>query len=271
MDKLSCIIAGHPALVKGETAVHDKTRGRRPHLRQKDSVADNQSGRIRRCERKCGVLRHCGKNNRAYRLVREVEVSQVADRGRHGGGAGQRESDVGDLRVHGSRIGAVRRRKPNEPQLPARRVLHELEERPGVLFHKGQQNRLRHVGAAIPDRIQILEARRAGQRKDMRFVLKQNRKTDRIRGMRRTKGQRHALVAKPAGHCKRGRIDDGVRAKAGPLRKRRHDLKRFHCDFLSSMPAQPRHGGTQERVRRVPLQGAAKRPRPRRTPLASPA
>ena len=77
MDKLPCIITGHPALVKDETAVHDKTRGRRPHLRQKDRVADGQPGCIRRCERKCGILRHCGKNNRAYRLMREVKVSPI--------------------------------------------------------------------------------------------------------------------------------------------------------------------------------------------------
>ena len=84
------------------------------------------------------------------------------------------------------------------------------KNRTGVLFDKSEEDRLRHVGAAVPDRIQFLETRRTGQRKDMRLVLKPYRKADRVGRMRCAENKRRALVAQPARQGERRQIDDGV-------------------------------------------------------------
>ena len=104
--------------------------------------------------------------------MREVDVPQAADRGYHRCRAGQGKDDVRDLRKQDRLLVLALLRKPNEPELPAHCILDKLEDRPCVLLDEREKDGLGHVCAAVPYGVQLLEARGAGEGKDMRLVLK---------------------------------------------------------------------------------------------------
>ena len=232
-DKPPCGVARHAPLANRKAPVDDKPRRNSADFRQKHRIANFKPVDIRLRKRKRGIFRNGSERRRANRLVREVEVPEIAYRGNDGRSAGNRKHYVINLRDKSSYVRTVWRREPDKLELLANGVLNQLKNCASVLLDKSKQNWLRNVGTAIPDCFQLLEARRAPEGENMRFVVERHRKRDGVRRRRRAEDKRRALVAKPTRHRKRRRVDYCLSGKLGPLRERGEYLKRFHCPFLS--------------------------------------
>ena len=228
-------------LVHDEASVDDKPRRNGPDLRQKERIAHVKRREVGRRKRKSRKLRLARQHRVANGLVRAVDEAELSKGCLHRRRTRQAEYDVVYLREHGSRIRPVRG-NPFDLQLTAHRVLDELEEGTAFLLDERKEDRLRDIRARRPERMDVGEARRVGNGKNMPLAVEQHRKVQRVAGRYVGRAENGGIFAQPTGHRPCRRIEKRLRRGVRPLRKHGKDFMRFHWIFPSSVRLQRRRG-----------------------------
>ena len=191
-------------LVHDEASVDHKSRRNGPDLRQKERIAHVKRREVGRRKRKSRKLRLARQHRVTNGLVLAIDEAELSKGYLHRRRARQAEYDVIYLREHGSRIRPVRG-NPFDLQLTAHRVLDKLEEGAAFLLDERKEDRLRDIRARRPERMDISEARRVCEGKNMALAVEQNRKVQRLAGFHVGHAENGGLFAQPTGHrpCRR--------------------------------------------------------------------
>ena len=119
-------------------------------------------------------------------------------------------------------------------ELAPGRVLEELEERSALLLDEGEEDGGGDFGAGGPERVQLGEDRRVGEREGGGVVGEAHREAQRVGGQQGALGDESSLlVAETARHRPRGRREDFGRGPVAEGGEGGEDVEGVHVASLT--------------------------------------